>query len=241
MELTAGLLIIAMIAFVIFAAFQKGSGNQQPQHEYVLKPKLLSIAERSFFGVLSQAVGKEGVVFAKIRVADVLQPRKGLDKSTRQKAFNRISAKHFDYVICNPGTLEAVLAIELDDKSHQSKTAAARDEVKNSASKSAGFPLIRIKAKRVYSLQEIRVSLSEYFPNLIEKGQEQEPQQPTEQNEAEAVPPSCPKCSSIMLLRESQKGKHAGKKFWGCSQFPACRGVQLAEPRKVSAIASEGS
>ena len=36
---------------------------------------------------------------------------------------------------------------------------------------------------------------------------------------------SCPKCSSLMVLREVKKGQNMGNKFWGCSQFPECRGV----------------
>ncbi len=35
----------------------------------------------------------------------------------------------------------------------------------------------------------------------------------------------CPKCKSIMVLRESKKGRYAGKNFWGCSTFPKCRGI----------------
>lgn len=37
--------------------------------------------------------------------------------------------------------------------------------------------------------------------------------------------PSCPKCSNAMVLRETKKGENMGKKFWGCSKFPQCRGV----------------
>jgi restriction system protein len=36
---------------------------------------------------------------------------------------------------------------------------------------------------------------------------------------------SCPKCGSAMILRTAKKGASAGKQFWGCSQFPKCRGV----------------
>lgn len=36
---------------------------------------------------------------------------------------------------------------------------------------------------------------------------------------------SCPKCGSPMVLREARKGPHVGKKFWGCSNYPGCRGV----------------
>jgi len=37
--------------------------------------------------------------------------------------------------------------------------------------------------------------------------------------------PKCPKCNSGMSLREAKKGKFAGKKFWGCDNFPKCRGI----------------
>ena len=37
--------------------------------------------------------------------------------------------------------------------------------------------------------------------------------------------PSCLKCGTSMMLREAKKGKNAGKKFWGCSKFPQCRGI----------------
>lgn len=33
----------------------------------------------------------------------------------------------------------------------------------------------------------------------------------------------CPKCERDMLLRTASKGRGAGKQFWGCSGYPACR------------------
>lgn len=37
--------------------------------------------------------------------------------------------------------------------------------------------------------------------------------------------PLCPICSQKMVKRTAKKGKNAGNTFWGCSQFPNCRGV----------------
>ena len=37
--------------------------------------------------------------------------------------------------------------------------------------------------------------------------------------------PTCPKCGSEMKLRIAKKGKYAGQEFWGCSNFPDCRGI----------------
>ncbi|WP_432472361.1 NERD domain-containing protein [Amphritea sp. HPY] len=43
--------------------------------------------------------------------------------------------------------------------------------------------------------------------------------------EKKAADPRCPKCSSPMILRKARKGQDIGKQFWGCSQFPKCRGI----------------
>ena len=43
---------------------------------------------------------------------------------------------------------------------------------------------------------------------------------------ATATTPACPKCGSDMVLRKARKGEHAGTTFWGCSQYPACRGIR---------------
>ncbi len=37
--------------------------------------------------------------------------------------------------------------------------------------------------------------------------------------------PSCPKCGGAMVKRIARKGPNAGQAFWGCSEFPKCRGT----------------
>lgn len=39
----------------------------------------------------------------------------------------------------------------------------------------------------------------------------------------------CPKCGSAMVLRTIERGANVGKRFWGCSTFPACRMRQDVE------------
>ncbi len=33
----------------------------------------------------------------------------------------------------------------------------------------------------------------------------------------------CPKCGSPMILKVAKHGEYAGKKFWGCSNYPKCK------------------
>jgi len=37
--------------------------------------------------------------------------------------------------------------------------------------------------------------------------------------------PPCPQCGSPMVLRTAKSGKNSGKQFWGCSDYPDCKGV----------------
>jgi ATP-dependent DNA helicase RecQ len=37
--------------------------------------------------------------------------------------------------------------------------------------------------------------------------------------------PKCPKCNKEMVQRTARKGPNAGGDFWGCSNFPRCRGT----------------
>ena len=133
-----------------------------PRHEAAYRQKeFLSPAERSFLGVLSQAAGEEWRVFAKVRIADVLTPAKGMSRSRWQSAFNAISAKHFDFLLCDPADCVPKLAVELDDKSHDKPSRRRRDHLVEAACGSAGLPLLRIKAARAYPIAEIRDQIRE--------------------------------------------------------------------------------
>lgn len=41
-----------------------------------------------------------------------------------------------------------------------------------------------------------------------------------------SAPRHCPKCGSEMVIRTVKRGANVGKRFWGCSTFPACRTKQ---------------
>ena len=150
------LLIIIGLMVLLFLFFAKVSANKAITYPYQLGKGVFSNAERSFYGVLLQAVPEGMVVLAKVRVADILQPKRGMNRSDWQIAFNKISAKHFDFVLCDAKTLAVKLVVELDDASHQKKRRVARDKFLDAACKAAGLELKRVKAKRGYVVDDIR-------------------------------------------------------------------------------------
>ncbi|RTE66576.1 DUF2726 domain-containing protein [Amphritea opalescens] len=128
---------------------------------YRKRGALFTPAERSFYGVLLQAIDSDQYqVFGKVRVADLLEPQPSRNRSQWQKAFNAISAKHFDFVICNIDDLTPVAAIELDDKSHNQKHRQKRDEFLMKICKQSGFSLLRIPAQYAYKTDVLKMMLA---------------------------------------------------------------------------------
>ena len=168
-----GVLLAIAIGVILILAQQKRAGGGASTFGYRRKPYLLSKAERSFYGVLTQAVGGKALIFSKVRVADVLAPQKGLNRSNWQQAFNKISAKHLDFLLCDPQDCAVKLAIELDDASHGSAKRQKRDAFLERACESAGLPLLRIRAARGYGVADIRQQVEAVlFPVQYDSSQE---------------------------------------------------------------------
>jgi restriction system protein len=45
-------------------------------------------------------------------------------------------------------------------------------------------------------------------------------------NEPDHLTPMCPTCNTPMVLREARRGGYVGQKFWGCANYPKCRGIR---------------
>jgi hypothetical protein len=240
------LVVVVLVVLAVVALKLKQPEGRAEGYPYD-KQALFSPAERSFLGVLDQAVGEDYRVFGKVRIADVVQPQRGMDKSSRQKALNRVSAKHFDFVLCAKGDLAVVCTIELDDQSHQERKRRARDAFLVALCQAISLPLIQVPAQHAYSVQELRATV------LSALGQHQEPpavripeqvvatprvacHEPSDGAEKEV--PTCPKCGATMVRRKAKVGSSAGQVFWGCSTFPKCRGIlQEAQANTAESMA----
>ena len=151
------LLIFVLIVIGFFALKRRNqsSSGQDAELPYVLGDRLFTPAERSFLCVLDQSVGSDLRVFGKVRVADVIGVEKGKPKSVWQRAFNRINAKHFDFVLCSPSDLKPLCAVELNDKSHAQDARKGRDQFLEEVCRKAGLPLVFFPAQNAYSITEV--------------------------------------------------------------------------------------
>lgn len=154
------LLVILIVAVVLVIGLRAVGGGKV---SYERREKLFSPAERSFLGVLDQLFENEYRVLGKIRLSDIIQPRKGLSKTAWATANNRIDRKHIDFAICDPRTLYVVGVVELDDASHSGVKRQRTDKFVDAALAAAGVPIVRIPAQRGYTPAEIRERVSVLF------------------------------------------------------------------------------
>jgi len=132
-----------------------------PDHRlpYEKRPSLVTNAERQFFAALSDVAEERWRIFAMVRLADVIRVRSA---ALRPQAWrNRILAKHLDFVLCDRDTLEAVLAVELDDATHQRADRVERDEFLEAALQSSKLPLLRVPVSGNYNRDSLRKSIDE--------------------------------------------------------------------------------
>jgi four helix bundle suffix protein len=52
-----------------------------------------------------------------------------------------------------------------------------------------------------------------------------DPSNPTDRADQSHLIPACAQCGKPMALRTAQKGKNAGKQFWGCTGYPECKEI----------------
>jgi len=219
-------LIIVAVFAVVLLRLKQNQGATPTGFPYKKLDVLFSPAERSFLGVLNQAIGNDAHVFGKVRVADVITPKKGMSRSDWQKAFNKISGKHFDYLLCNKNDLSVLCAIELNDSSHNSKKRKDRDKFLEGACESANLALVQISAQARYNIQDVRQSIAAYLPGSSPKHTDKEPIVSSAEQQPQEHEKVCPKCSSAMVKKTAKKGKNIGNEFWACSAFPKCRHIE---------------
>jgi len=216
----------AVVIVIVILKLSQKQGIQSVEYPYKKLDVLFTPAERSFLGVLDQAVGEKAQIFGKVRVADVIAPKKGMSRSDWQKAFNKISSKHFDFLLCDKNDLSILCAIELNDSSHSSKSRKNRDVFLEGACHSANIPLVQISAKATYAINEVQESIAPYLPSNQTQSMKQGSIDSPNEQQTKVLEKLCPKCSSIMVKKTAKKGKNAGKEFWACSAFPQCRYIE---------------
>ncbi|MBZ9715928.1 DUF2726 domain-containing protein [Deinococcus multiflagellatus] len=119
-------------------------------------------SEAAFLAVLEQALPAGYRVFPNVRLNDlffIATRHPGQQKGT----YARLRDKHVDFLVVSLPEHRPVFAIELDGASHDTKEQQYRDAVKDVAFRSAGLPLIRLRAETTHTPASLQAVLSRHL------------------------------------------------------------------------------
>lgn len=193
---------------------------------YHLRDDFLTPAEHNFYLVLRQAVGDWALVCPKVSLSDLFYAR-SKDYGQFLTYTNKIDRKHVDFLLCDPQSIRPLLGVELDDKSHRRKDRRERDRFVEGVFAAAGLPLARLSVQHAYNTHELCALLQQHAG--LNASQIEDTTSTAVQESLEPAAPACPKCGSEMVLRTAKRGSNKGETFWGCSNYPGCRGIRKCE------------
>lgn len=135
--------------------------TMEKRSPYQKSKNLLTKTEADFYVYLKAAVNNDFHINKMTRMCDLVDVDKSLSSNEYMSYFRSISQYHIDFTLCDPFSFKPLLCIELDDPTHDRDDRIKRDIKVNKIFADINLPLLRIKAERTYSVENIR--------NLIEE------------------------------------------------------------------------
>ena len=134
--------VLLAVVLIIVTVWQLLPRNKFP----FTKRKLLTDREESFYRILKPVCQKNGwMILMKLRLADLVEVKTGeIPKNDYMRYFNRIKAKHTDFVLVDPDSLDILCGIELDDPSHQRADRIEQDQFVDNVYQAASIPLLHV-------------------------------------------------------------------------------------------------
>lgn len=158
------LVLVVLVIFIIvrlrLAAPKAVKGDELPIWPFDPMP-LMTDSEVIFFKKLQQAL-PEYLIFSQVQLSRIIEPNEDAG-SDRQFWFNRVCRQSVDYVVVDKDLQTVLLAIELDDWTHDSQARQKQDAKKDKALASAGIAVMRFHAERMPSAQMIRHDVLKVF------------------------------------------------------------------------------
>lgn len=143
-----GIILLAVIILEIFLPKKRWG------YSYKNKEFFMTKSEREFFEVLNSAVGGRYYIFPQVHLPTLFEHKiKGQDW---RGAFSHISQKSVDFVLCDKGKISPVLAIELDDKTHDRPERIERDKEVERIFENTELPLLRLRGNKYDSVEIIQ-------------------------------------------------------------------------------------
>ena len=151
MELLLIFLSIIISFVIIIKAIVSNSGTQQNsvsyQYIYTRKYRIMTEREQEFYKKLKVICGDSILIFPQIHLSNLFFHNiKGQNFRSAFKFINKLSV---DFVLVDSRNFKTLMAIELDDSTHDEQERIRRDFIVDDIFKKANFPLLRVNSIKI--------------------------------------------------------------------------------------------
>jgi hypothetical protein len=158
------LAIVLMMLLIIVAVGAMKLNEPGLAFPFKKKGNLFTPVERTFLGLIEEAVGNEYRILCRVKMSDILAIRKTTDKKTSKNAVSRAGSKHLDFVLCSKHDMSPVVAIDLVHNTGKDGYKSQRDYFVSGALDAAHLPHVRIKVRSGYKASDIRECIRAKLP-----------------------------------------------------------------------------
>jgi len=178
------LAIVLMMLLIIVAVGAMKLYEPGLAFPFKKKSNLFTPVERTFLGLIEEAVGNEFRILCRVKMGDILTIHQNADKKTSKNAASRAGNKHLDFVLCSKEDMSPIIAIDLVHNNGKDGYKSQRDFYVSGALDAAHIPHVRIKVRSGYKAQDIRECIQAKLPKPKIKPQTV----PTPQNGGKLMP-----------------------------------------------------
>jgi len=146
--------VVLVLKFFTENINEKKESKKKPSYKYSRKEFLISRAEHEFVDILVEVLGDKYHVFTQVHLPTILDHK--VVGQNWKGAFSHINGKSVDFVICDKAYIKPLLAIELDDRSHEREDRIERDSIVEQMLKDANMPLLRFPNNGSFNKEEIK-------------------------------------------------------------------------------------
>jgi very-short-patch-repair endonuclease len=146
-----GILALIVLAVIVFSILPPI--KEKAEYIYKTKEYVMSKPEQICFNVFKEVIGEKYYIFPQVHLSTFLDHK--IVGQNWWGAFRHIDEKSVDFVLCDKQTFLSILAVELDEKSHEQPVRQDRDREVERILDDAKMPLLRIRNEDINDKNEL--------------------------------------------------------------------------------------
>lgn len=144
--------LLVLVALVVILFFLLPPSRERAGYSYLKKEYVMSKPEQACFNAFKEIIGEKYYIFPQMHLPTFLEYK---TENQGFGAFRHIDEKSVDFVLCDKQTFLPILAVELDDRSHNRPDRQKRDVEVERILKTANMPLLRIEHEDIHDKKEL--------------------------------------------------------------------------------------